>query len=109
MTDAPRFIDVFVEPNPNAPDGSGQRFRTEEPSARPVSRVSWDGRWCRVAGWSSASGGSPCAAQAITVEDSSAGTALLVFGGDWGVRLWPDDGGAPFGEAYLLVEPAAVE
>ena len=109
MTNVPRFIDVFVEPNENAPEGSGLRFRTEEASARPVSRVFWDYRWCKVVGWASAAGGSPCPAQAIAVEDSSAGTAQLVFGGDWGVRLMPEDGAAPFGEPYLLVEPTAVE
>jgi len=103
----PRFIDVFVEPNPNAPEGSGLRWKSEgEP--RPVARVRHEGRWCRVEGWSSADGGSPCGAQAIPVEDSSAGTALLIVGGDWGVRLTPLDGAPPFGEAYLLLSAEAV-
>jgi hypothetical protein len=106
MRPEPTFIDVFVEPNDNAPEGSGQRFKAED-EARPVSRVRWEGRWCRVSGWSSDGDGSPCAAQAITVEDSGSGTAVLIFGGDWGVRLQPEDGSPAFGEAYLLVDASA--
>jgi hypothetical protein len=102
------FIDVFVEPNPNTSEGSGQRFKAEG-AARPVARAYWDGRWCRVSGWSSVDNGSACAAQAITVEDSSAGTAVLIFGGDWGVRLEPEDGGPAFGEPYLLVDADAAQ
>lgn len=101
---SPRFIDVFVEPNPNAPEGSGLRFKAEGAS-RPITRVRHEGRWCRVVGWSSANGGSPCEALAILVEDSSAGTALLIAGGYWGVRLTPLDGLQPFGEPYLLLDP----
>jgi hypothetical protein len=103
----PRFIDVFVEPNPNAPEGAGLRWRSES-EPRAVARVRVDGRWCAVAGWSSAGGGTPCEARAITVEDSSAGTAVLVIGGDWGVRMQPEDGSPPFGEAYLLLVADAV-
>jgi len=98
----PTFVDVFVEPNDNAPEGSGLRFRAEG-VARLVSRVRYDDRDCAIVGWSSVDGGSPCAAYAIVVEDSGSGTALLVYGGDWGVRLTPDDGGEPFGEPYLLL------
>jgi hypothetical protein len=106
MAGEPTFIDVFVEPNDNAPDGSGLRFKAEG-APRAVARVRYDGRDCDVVGWSSAGGGSRCAAQAAIVEDSGSGTALLVWGGDWGVRLTPLDGGAPFGEPYLLLETDA--
>lgn len=58
---------------------------------------------CDVAGWSSAGGGTPCQALAAPVEDSGAGVVTLVYGGDWGIRLSPRDGTAPFGEPYLLV------
>src|SRR5207247_5769637 len=81
-----RYVDVFIDPNPNTPDGCGQRFRAED-VARPVATVRWDDDVCDVVGWSSVGGGSPCAAWAIVVEDSSAGTAVLVYGGDWGLRL----------------------
>ena len=106
MSGEPIFIDVFVEPNDNAPEGCGLRFRSEA-APQPVARVEYDGRPCAVVGWASAGGGSACAAQSALVEDSSAGTALLIFGGDWGVRLTPLDGGAPFGEPYLLLDPTA--
>jgi hypothetical protein len=105
---APIFIDVFVEPNDNAPDGCGLRFKSEaEP--RGVRRIELDGAWHDVVGWSSAGGGSACAAQAALVEDSTAGTAMLVYGGDWGIRLTPVGGGAAVGESHLVLDPAAVE
>jgi hypothetical protein len=105
---APLFIDVFVEPNDNAPDGCGLRFKTEA-SPRAARRVELDGTWHDVVGWSSAGGGSACAAQAALVEDSTAGIAMLVWGGDWGIRLVPVDGGAPVGESHLVLDPASVE
>ncbi len=104
----PRFIDVFIEPNPNCPEGCGQRFQTTgEP--RPVRRVRYwagvdDPIVCEIIGWSSEGGGSPCRALAVPVEDSGAGVATLVYGGDWGLRLTPVDGGEPFGQPYLLLD-----
>jgi hypothetical protein len=108
MSGEPIFIDVFVEPNDNAPEGCGLRFRSERPPA-PARRVLLDGAWHDVSGWSSTGGGSACPAYAALVEDSSAGTAMLVYGGDWGVRLTPADGGAPTGESHLVLEESAVE
>jgi hypothetical protein len=105
---APLFIDVFVEANDNAPEGCGLVFKTEE-APRGARRVELDGTWYDVIGWSSAGGGSACAAQAALVEDSTAGTAMLVWGGDWGIRLTPVGGGAPFGESHLVLDPASVE
>jgi CubicO group peptidase (beta-lactamase class C family) len=103
----PLFIDVFIEPNPNTPEGCGLRFKSEA-APRAVHAVRYDGALYDVAGWSSAGGGTPCPALAATVEDSGAGTATLVYGGDWGLRLTPRDGGRPFGEAYLLLDASAV-
>ncbi|HZS37554.1 MAG TPA: hypothetical protein VFF06_12045 [Polyangia bacterium] len=97
----PIFIDVFVEANPNTSEECGLRFKAES-EPRVVSRVRLDGRDCALAGWSSAGGGSACEARAAKVEDSSAGSAILIYGGDWGLRLTPD-GGEPFGEPYLLL------
>jgi hypothetical protein len=99
-----RFIDVFVDPNPNAPEGCGLRFKATGPS-RVVARVRLDGRWCRVAGWS---GAGECPAQAAVVEDSGAGSAVLIHGGELGLRLFPDEG-EPFGESHLLLDASAVE
>ena len=63
---------------------------------------------CDVAGWSSAADGTPCPARAVSVEDSGAGVATLVYGGDWGLRLLPRDGREPFGEPYLLLDAEAI-
>jgi hypothetical protein len=99
----PAFIDVFVDANDNAPEGAGLRFKAESGS-RPIVAVELEGRWCALSGWSSAGGGSACAARVAVVEDSSAGTALLIYGdGDWGVRITPGDGEAPWGDSYLLL------
>ncbi|HEU4403501.1 MAG TPA: hypothetical protein VFT43_15495 [Candidatus Polarisedimenticolia bacterium] len=105
---ASRSVDIFIDPNPNCPDGCGQRFLAVG-DPRPVTRLRyWSGAEisidCDVTGWSSAGGGTPCEAQAVTVEDSGAGVSTLVYGGDWGLRLMPRDGSAPFGEPYLLVD-----
>ena len=36
-------------------------------------------------------------------ETHREGLATLVYGGDWGIRLTPEDGSEPFGEPYLLL------
>jgi hypothetical protein len=102
---APRTIDLFIDPNPNCPEGCDLRFSAcGEPR-----RVTWvrpgggDAAACDVYGWSSAGGGTPCAAWAAPVEDSGAGISILVYGGDWGLRLAPRDGRPAFGEPYLLL------
>jgi hypothetical protein len=96
------FIDVFVDANDNAPEGAGLRFKAEGGSD-PVAAVELEGVWCAVAGWSSAGGGSATGARVAVVEDSGSGTALLIYGDDWGVRVTPGDGAAPWGDAYLLL------
>jgi len=50
-----------------------------------------EGKLCAVTGWSSDDGGRPVEAYAVQIEDSSQGSAYLVYGGDWGVRLAPAD------------------
>ena len=102
-----RQIDIFIDENPNCPDGCTQRFSASGVS-RPVQGVEYPLPGdrtvrCTVVGWSSAGGGTACAAHAVAVEDSGAGVATLVYGGDWGIRLTPEDGSEPFGEPYLLL------
>jgi hypothetical protein len=70
-----------------------------------------EGKLHDVTGWSSAGDGSPIAAYAVHIEDSSAGAAYLVYGGDWGLRLRPAEFGEPwsieaadqFGETHLVL------
>ena len=109
---APRFVNLFIEPNPNCPDGCSQRFQATTPS-RPVRLIRYspggdETILCDVSGWSSAGGGAACAARAVRVEDSGAGSATLIYGGDWGLRLAPRDGREPFGEPYLLIDDESI-
>jgi hypothetical protein len=69
-----------------------------------------DGRLYHVTGWSSAGGGSPGEARVVQVEDSSEGSAYLVYGGDWGIRLRPEgsedwrlDDQEQWGETHLVL------
>ena len=90
--------------------------------AVPVSRLVLDepGRppgVYRVTGWSSEDNGSPCAAMYAPVSDSGQAQVHLVFGGDWGIRMKPDESTADwslddpeqFGEPYvMLMDESAV-
>jgi len=109
---APRFVNLFIDPNPNCPEGCSQRFQaSSEPRAVRLIRYSPGGGEtleCEVEGMSGAGGGTPCPARAVRVEDSGAGVATLLYGGDWGLRLTPRDGRPPFGEPYLLLDDDAI-
>ena len=109
---AGRIINVFIEPNPNCPEGCSQRFQATSGS-RPVRSIRYstggdEAILCDVAGWSSEKDGTTCPARAVSVEDSGAGVVTLVYGGDWGLRIKPRDGSAPFGEPYLLLDAEAI-
>ena len=109
---APRFVNLFIEPNPNCPEGCSQRFQAAS-AARTIRLIRYssggaEAVQCEVTGWSSAGNGTPCAARAVSVEDSGAGTATLLYGGDWGIRLTPRDWREPFGEPYLLLDDDAI-
>ncbi len=43
--------------------------------------------WAAVTGWSKERGGSPCPAYAMRVRDPSGEEGVLVYGGNWGLRL----------------------
>ena len=66
--------------------------RLEREPGRPV--------WCEVVGWGA--DGAPRPARAQKVSDSGNGTALLVYGGEAGLRLRPEGAAAPWG----LAQPA---
>ena len=67
---------------------------------------------CAVTGWGA---GGPCPAYAARVWDSGDGVAILVYGGDEGIRLRPEESDAPWdladaaqwGEPCLLLEADA--
>src|SRR5688500_5629508 len=89
------YTHVEVEANDNTPMMAQQVYKnTGVPF--PVSHVRIyegepDGQLCAITGWSSKDGGSPAPAYAVQIDDSSEGSAFLVYGGDYGVRLRPAD------------------
>jgi hypothetical protein len=89
------FTHVEVDANPTTPMSANQVFKnlTERFHVAAVRLFEEDpgGRLFDITGWSSEDGGAPTDAFAVKVEDSSAGAAWLVYGGDWGIRLRPTE------------------
>lgn len=64
-----------------------------------------------ITGWSSEGGGSPCDAWAVRIEESGTGEGLLIYGGDWGLRVmppnvheeWDIESANQWGETYLIL------
>ena len=106
---------IEVESNPNCENSVFLRFKEVGP-ARPISHVKiYDrvprGEWCSIVGWGEDPDESVCPAYAQKVEDSGSGLAILVFGGNWGLRLKPEscqsdwslENQEQWGEAYLTL------
>jgi hypothetical protein len=106
-----RFVDVRVEEHEALPDGAEHRFRAQD-DGRVVESILWEsddglrGRW-RVEGRTA--DGRAIPAMAYAVDDSSAGTSILVVGGNHGLRLSFRDSEDVVAEAYLLLSRAALE
>jgi len=100
---------LVIEENPNCE--AAERVFAEAGKARPVelaqvNNSSGEAVWCHVVGVDQ--DGKFTEAKAVLVEDSSEGTAWLIFGGSWGLRFRPatnaedwsleskDQWGAPF-------------
>jgi hypothetical protein len=109
------YTHVEVESNDNTPMMAQQVYKNLGLPFR-VAQVRIfegdpEGRLFTITGWSSADGGSPVPAYAVQIEDSSAGAAYLVYGGDYGVRLRPADSDQPWsladpdqlGETHLVL------
>jgi hypothetical protein len=84
-----------VEDNPNC-DGVPQLIFNTMADSRLVAEVltgdfGKETAFHRVTGWSSENDGSPCPAYAVKIQESGSGEALLIYGGDWGLRLIPSD------------------
>jgi hypothetical protein len=43
--------------------------------------------WADIWGWSSQNGGSPCSAYAQRVIDPAGDEGVIIYGGDWGVKI----------------------
>jgi len=102
------MITVEIAPNPNCepvdlrvfhdlePPRQVHRVCLARPPGPPVARAGAGGdgegragepKWHEVTGWTAQ--GAPCPALAQRVDDSGEGTALLVYGGDAGLRFRP--------------------
>lgn len=106
-----RVIEILH--NPNCVEVDTRIFHDLTPP-QPVAQVcleqeSGTARWYAVTGWTAA--GTPCPAFVQKVDDSGDGVALLVYGGDAGVRLQPVERNAPWrlgdleqwGEPFLII------
>ena len=110
------FIEVDVSEGENCSEALNLIFNgLAEPV--PISRVRAPGPdgpevLCAITGWSLEG---PCQAYSALVEESGEGEAILVFGGDQGIRLKPMDSDAEWdladpqqwGEVCLLLPPDA--
>jgi hypothetical protein len=89
------FTHIEVEANESCPRSANMVY-SNMTNPRPIDRVrifdgTPGGAVYAVTGWSSRDAGTPVGAYAVQVEDSGAGAAFVVYGGDWGVRLRPVD------------------
>ena len=102
------YIDVVVDEHDELPEGCELRFHAVGPS-RPIGRIRYEPLTGPEGDFTvTAAGGA--AAQATPVDDSSAGTAVLVTGDARGLRLSrigvADE--APVAEPYLLLAAEAI-
>jgi len=103
-----RYIDVVVEEHEEIPEGCELRFHAVG-EARPVRRIRYEPMTGPEGDFEvTAGGGGP--AMAAPVDDSSAGTSVLIYGDARGLRLRRLDGagGAAIAEPYLLMAPDAI-
>jgi hypothetical protein len=110
MSMAGRYIDVVVEEHDALPEGCEMRFHAVGPD-RPVRRIRYE-PLNGPEGDFEIGTESGAAAQAAPVDDSGAGTAILIFGDARGLRLRRVTGGAaldePIAEPYLLLTEDAL-
>lgn len=113
------YTHVEVEPSENCPLSANLVFKNLSEPVR-VARIRLydgvsEGMPFAVTGWSSEGGGRPCPAYAVRVEDSGSGGAVLVYGGDLGLRLRPAGSNAgwdlsaedQWGETHLVIADMA--
>jgi hypothetical protein len=103
------FVTVAVEPHDALPEGAVARWKVAGP-ARAVTRVEYtsddglEGHW-QV--WACDAEGALRSAEAVLVDDSSAGLSWLIHGGTHGLRLQHDATGERVAEAYVLLADEA--
>ena len=107
------FVEVDVSESANCPMALTRIFDAMQPPEQVSVVAASDpmgiDQLCDVTGWYSQG---PCPAYAALVEDSGEGVAMLIYGGDEGIRLKPAasqegwDLSSPnqWGEACLLLD-----
>lgn len=104
------FIDVLVDEHEALPDGCCMRFRAQESGVK-IERVVWESEDGTGGVWhveGRGADGESVPALAYAVDDSSAGTSILVVGGRFGLRLRSIDTAEEAAEPYLLVSRGAI-
>ncbi len=92
---------LHVEKNPNCVDLEPTELREVSPPVQIARiRVRWmdmapgseemseEFVWAEVWGWSSKEAGSDCPAYAQRVIDPEGDEGIVIYGSDWGVKLW---------------------
>jgi hypothetical protein len=106
-----KYIDVVVEEHDDLPEGCELRFHAVG-EARVVERVLYqplEGAEAEFLVVAAGADGSETPARLAPVDDSGAGTSMLIFGGPRGLRLRRVDGtGEAVAEPYLLLAEEAV-
>ena len=103
--DRSSFVNVDVVEHEALPDGCCLRFRAQT-EGRAIERVTYESESGTGGIWTVAAHDAadrPTAATAFEVDDSSAGTSLLVVGGEHGLRLTSVATGETIAEPYLLL------
>ena len=110
------MVIIEIPPNQNCSTVDLRVFHGVEPPRRVqqlyLERVPGQPGWFEVTGWTTA--GTACPAFAQRVDDSGEGLAILVYGGDAGLRFRPAGSARPWqlaapeqwGEAFLLMGDA---
>lgn len=104
---------IDIMPNENWNGSICARFE-EKGEPGKVKAVKYEGNIYEVVGWTP---DGPCQAYGVLVEDSGAGSAILVYGGECGIRLrksgslqeWDVNNSGQTGEPYLKLSPDCVE
>lgn len=101
------YVEVYVEPHDELPDGASLRYKAESAPER-IYKVRYESDEGEEGVWDVISpdrNGRDVGVYQVLVEDSGAGTSALIFGDEYGLRLRNEDTGEELAEPYLLLDP----
>ena len=110
---------IEIEENPNCgylPLRTYSSTGEEQSASSAVFAYAEGDEVTEVTGWGPDDDGTPCDVHWVRVGDSGEGESVLVYGGDWGVRLraysartdWSMTAPDQSGEPYLLLAPDVI-